>query len=217
MARCPNCNYLLVLLPKRNKYKCAKCSKLWRELFIDNREFRNWNGLQRDLTKDSVEKEIKQKKHKVRIETKKKRVKLTEEQKRQRWRGYYSKNREKILTKNREWRQNNLEYDKKLRKDYYQRNKVMIKVKVKLYQLKNKDKEAQRKYNYRLQKLEHFKAKDKERYCKNRDKIRQQQNTRYKLKKALALMGLENKEEKPSRLKIHIPNAHYLLSDQLDL
>jgi len=43
MAKCLNCNYTLVLLEHRRKYKCAKCGKLFPQSEIDNKEFVEWN------------------------------------------------------------------------------------------------------------------------------------------------------------------------------
>ncbi|MBI2106561.1 hypothetical protein HYT57_01120 [Candidatus Woesearchaeota archaeon] len=60
MARCIKCNYLLVLLPKRNKYKCPRCSSLFPEKEIDNKEFRIYNQRQRDIDREELEFEIKQ-------------------------------------------------------------------------------------------------------------------------------------------------------------
>ena len=50
MARCIKCNYLLVLLPKRSKYKCAKCSSLFPQREIDNRKFRSTTKDKENLT-----------------------------------------------------------------------------------------------------------------------------------------------------------------------
>jgi DNA-directed RNA polymerase subunit RPC12/RpoP len=38
-SRCPNCNYSLVLLERRAKYKCALCSKLFPQKEVDDKEF----------------------------------------------------------------------------------------------------------------------------------------------------------------------------------
>lgn len=49
MSRCPNCNYELVYLQHRRKYKCPKCSKLFSEKEIHLREHH------KDLEKDREE------------------------------------------------------------------------------------------------------------------------------------------------------------------
>ena len=49
MPQCPNCGYELVLLDRRLKYKCALCSRLYYQKYIENREFREWNKRQREL------------------------------------------------------------------------------------------------------------------------------------------------------------------------
>lgn len=89
MARCPKCSFALVLLPKRNKYKCAKCSSLFRQKFIDNREFRAWNKRQRGIEfKELTKKYIKEYKRQYRLDNKDKICKKAKE--------YYRKNRENI-------------------------------------------------------------------------------------------------------------------------
>jgi len=106
MPRCPNCGYILVLLEKRRKYKCAKCSNLYPQTFIDNEEFRNWNKLQKELDKQNL---------------RRKRPKLTEEQKRER-RNEYAKlwksaHKEKVNPRNRELYQINKEHIGTLHKE----------------------------------------------------------------------------------------------------
>jgi len=86
MARCTKCSYLLVLLPKRNKYKCSKCSSLFPQKDIENKEFRAWNKSQRLQDVENIKPE------------KKPRIKLSEEKR---------KLRAKESAK--KWKQNNLE------------------------------------------------------------------------------------------------------------
>ena len=43
------CNFALVLLEGRREYKCAQCSKVFPQLFVDNKEFRRENKLRRVL------------------------------------------------------------------------------------------------------------------------------------------------------------------------
>jgi len=47
--RCPNCSYLLVLLEKRRRYKCAKCGKVYLRKEIEHKDFRERNISQRRL------------------------------------------------------------------------------------------------------------------------------------------------------------------------
>ena len=49
MVQCPNCSYELVLLDRRLKYKCALCSRLYPQKWIENKEFREWNQRQKLL------------------------------------------------------------------------------------------------------------------------------------------------------------------------
>lgn len=53
MIRCPNCNYPLVLLSHRQKYKCAKCSKIYPQKQIEVEEFRKNNERQRQIDKEN--------------------------------------------------------------------------------------------------------------------------------------------------------------------
>lgn len=104
MPRCPNCSYILVLLEKRGKYKCAKCGKLFLKKEIEDEEFREWNITQRGEDKETLKP--------------KKRVKLTEEEKKQRTkessRKYYDKNIKKMRAYDRSRIRDRGEYNKKL-------------------------------------------------------------------------------------------------------
>lgn len=59
MPRCPNCSYILVLLEKRAKYKCAKCGKLFLQKEIDDKEFREYNKREKEKEKDDFQKNLK--------------------------------------------------------------------------------------------------------------------------------------------------------------
>ena len=60
MPRCPNCSYKLVFLEKRLRYKCAKCSRVFLQKFIENRDFRIWNNHRRETEMQELLIEIKQ-------------------------------------------------------------------------------------------------------------------------------------------------------------
>lgn len=47
--KCPNCNYHLVFLPNRRKYKCSICSKLLFQKEAETKAFREWNAKQKEL------------------------------------------------------------------------------------------------------------------------------------------------------------------------
>ena len=121
MPRCPNCSYMLVLLEKRRKYKCAKCSKLFFQKEIDNRHFREQNKrifledmkrinpsmyYHREFAKNHPEKikqyQINYKRNKLEGRFKK-RLNLTDEDRRERTnryaRAYYYKNKDNIKEK----------------------------------------------------------------------------------------------------------------------
>ena len=185
MARCIKCGYLLVLLSKRAKYKCSKCSKLWSKIYIDNKEFRTFNQRQRDLDREVLEIEIKQQKEeklKRRLEIQekllgiKKRIKLTEEERKQRKRehdrGYYYQNREKKLLQKKLWRQKNNEHYKNWKKQH------------------------------RLKQLEKIRQQDRIQFWR-------------KQQKALALQRLENEQYKAYQPEIHGSVSTYSLTQLL--
>ncbi|HLC37357.1 MAG TPA: hypothetical protein VJJ53_01085 [Candidatus Nanoarchaeia archaeon] len=131
MPRCPNCSYMLVLLEKRRKYKCAKCSKLFFQKEIDNRHFREQNKrifledmkrinpsmyYHREFAKNHPEKikqyQINYKRNKLEGRFKK-RLNLTDEDRRERTnryaRAYYYKNKDNIKEKLKKWREKNID------------------------------------------------------------------------------------------------------------
>ena len=97
MPRCLKCGYLLVLLPKRNKYKCAKCGKLYLQKDVENKEFREWNKERREIDKETIK--VSQKK---KFNESGKQTKLIDfEKKANLSKGYYWKHRDDILLKKR--------------------------------------------------------------------------------------------------------------------
>jgi ribosomal protein S27AE len=46
-SRCPECNYALVLLERRHRYKCAKCGRLFSKQEIGLKEFKEYNEAER--------------------------------------------------------------------------------------------------------------------------------------------------------------------------
>ena len=82
MPRCPNCSYILVLLERRGKYKCAKCGKLYPQKEIDDKEFREHNKRQKERDKDDYERQrilrLKHKPHRHKVSSREKQKKLTE-------------------------------------------------------------------------------------------------------------------------------------------
>ena len=85
MPRCPKCQYVLVLLEKRRRYRCAKCGSLCLHKLIDDKEFGKWNKWQRKQDKETI--------------NPKKRIKLSEEEKKQRLREYQNSYRERNMEK----------------------------------------------------------------------------------------------------------------------
>jgi transcription initiation factor TFIIIB Brf1 subunit/transcription initiation factor TFIIB len=110
MPNCPNCDYLLVLLEKRRKYKCAKCGKLFVQREIDLKEFQEWNKRQRQ----EEMKKIHPKLHSLRAYQGKNPERMKEYQRRYREKNkekisqqkakYYEANRSMLVEKSKEWR-----------------------------------------------------------------------------------------------------------------
>lgn len=185
MARCTKCNYLLVLLPKRNKYKCAKCSSLFPEREIDNREFRNYNQRQKEFDKEALELEIKQQKEdglrkrlerQKKLSAKEKRPKLTEEERNQKKR----------------------EYD---RKYYYQHRDDKI-LQKKLWRQKNNKHYKEWKKQHRLNQIEKIRQQDRIQFWRKQQKV-------------LALQRLENNKYGASKPEIHSLVSTYSLTQLL--
>jgi len=59
MPRCPNCSYILVLLEKRGKYKCAKCGKLFLRKEVESKDFREYNKRQKETDKEEFNRQLK--------------------------------------------------------------------------------------------------------------------------------------------------------------
>ena len=131
MARCIKCSYLLVLLPKRNKYKCSKCSSLFPQKDIENKEFRVWNKRQRLQDIENIKPE------------KKPRIKLSEEEKTRRTKESIKK-----------WRERNKERCRELSEINYEKNKDKILAGKKAYRQEIKDKDRIRRKDYRHQQID---------------------------------------------------------------
>jgi transcription initiation factor TFIIIB Brf1 subunit/transcription initiation factor TFIIB len=155
MPRCPNCSYILVLLERRGKYKCAKCGKLYPQKQIDDKEFRGYNKRQREKDKEDYEQQLrlrlKYKPHRHKVSSKEKQKKLTDfkavhyalhkgyyrkinAQQYQKFKEKilakaqerYEKNREAILKRNKMWQSNNKERSRETHKKYRQANRDKI-------------------------------------------------------------------------------------------
>ncbi len=136
MPRCPNCSYMLVLLERRRKYKCAKCGNLYPQKDIELKDFKKWNLRQRISDKENIKKESKPKgkrpvlTEEERIERAKAYMKkyYTENKEKFRERGleYRKKNRAKERERERIWRENNQERYNARKREYYRRNKERL-------------------------------------------------------------------------------------------
>ena len=103
MVKCPKCNYTLVLLEHRQKYKCAKCGRLFPQQEIDAREFREKNKLERQKDRKQWLKEARANTNakkaisKIIGEINNPKHRKTKEE-------YYEKNRETIINQKRSYR-----------------------------------------------------------------------------------------------------------------
>ena len=129
MPRCPNCNYELVLLEHRQKYKCAKCGKLFPQKEVEIKEFREWNRRQRQEEKERVEQELKQ--------NKEQKPKLSKEEKlarsREAQRKFREENREEYNQTKREYWASNHNHLLEKRRENYKKKKAQILARQKLY------------------------------------------------------------------------------------
>ncbi|MFH1591971.1 MAG: hypothetical protein ABIB47_01240 [Candidatus Woesearchaeota archaeon] len=130
MARCIKCNYLLVLLPKRNKYKCSKCGSLFPQSDIDNKEFRSWNKRQRLEDIENIK------------PARKPRVKLSDDERKRRTKESAKK-----------WRENNNKRCRELSEKNYYKNRDKILARKKEYRQEIKDKDRIRRKEYRHQQI----------------------------------------------------------------
>jgi len=181
MPTCPNCNYELVLLSSRLKYKCPLCSKLYSKKLIENKTFRIWNKKQKEQDLHNLQLEIKQRKEslqerkilkslKLLFKEKRHYNKLTPEEKEQRIKNYskwyYHKNKEKLLEQDDKWRQANPEKYSLTNKRWLAKNKDKRRNFLKAYRIRNLSLEQQ---NLRLA---HWRRKQKalaDTYLKNTD------------------------------------------------
>ncbi len=138
MPRCPNCNYTLVFLEHRRKYKCPRCSRHYPQKEIDTKEFVEYNKRERKADKETLNgNSLKQKK-------------LTEFEMKQRRLAYQKK-----------WRENNPYYHFKKCKEYYNKNKEKILESKKEFRKKNGKALAERLKVWKSKKIEEIRALDR--------------------------------------------------------
>ena len=155
MSRCPNCNYELVLLEHRRKYKCAKCSKLFSHIEIETKEFSQLNKRERQKEKEEAEKQ----KKKDKLEYAKQYQKENPEKTKAKCKKYYEKNKKKISEKARLYRKTNPEKCAEISRRYYEKHKEQ-----------NPEKYNQSKREYWAKNKTHLQQKRKENY--ERQKLR---------------------------------------------
>ena len=143
MPRCPNCQYILVLLEHRRKYKCAKCSRLYFQKYIENKEFEEYNKRQRILDKENLKSERKQK------------TKLSNEEKKLRAKNYRLNHK----TEHRVHSQN-----------FYEKNKDKILANKKTYRLNSKIKYNAWRRNYRAEQQDRIRLLTRISFWRNKQK-----------------------------------------------
>ena len=143
MPRCPNCNYKLVLIEHRRKYKCAKCGKLFSQKEIDDKEFRELNNKRRAEAKKEARKEyckqyVRENKDKFKVWAKKNYEK-NKEKIREKQKEYYEKHKEELSEKAKEKRRQQTPKEKE-KYNFYKRgywashNQEVLQKKKKNYQ-----------------------------------------------------------------------------------
>ena len=130
--QCPNCNYSLVLLSSRFKYKCSLCNKLFFQKEIDDKTFRQWNFLQRKTDKENLQR---------------KRIRLTEEEKNANLEKYIQKNREILTLKAKLWREKNKENYNIWVKEYISRDKDKVRLNARIRFWRKKQRELSLQYS----------------------------------------------------------------------
>ena len=133
MPRCPNpkCNYPLVFLEARGKYKCPLCGKLYIQKEIDSGEFLKYNEQQKIKDKEMLKEEYKAKAKE--LKELKKAIKsmfkkdADKDELKAKAREYYSKNNYRILEWHDNWKETNRERFSLTKKKWNENNKVRIK------------------------------------------------------------------------------------------
>ncbi len=172
MPKCFNCNYELVLLSSRPKYKCAICSKLYPKKEVEAKEFRRWNESQREKDKKGIE-----------LKHKKKKTLLNEKKIGRTFRLLFKQHRIKLNPEER------IERKKERDKNYYYAHREEIIKKKKILVQKTKEQYNAWKRQYRQENLDTIKLKDQIQYYR-------------KQQKALAVRWLENEQYKVSSIKL---------------
>lgn len=199
--KCQKCNYDLVLLPNRGKYKCALCSKLYFKKEAESKEFRILNQKQRELDEFNTDVELNQRLNEFKATKKALKLlfKVSERAKSNHRKDYYLRNKERIKLSKKEYYQKNkdkitqnvkayqeLNKEKKLDYDkvYYIHNKNKRNLNKKIWISKNKDWYKEWKKNYRLKQIEEKRQMEMIAYYRKRQKV-------------LTLDYLKNNKHKP--------------------
>jgi hypothetical protein len=132
MPRCPNCNYSLVLLEHRQKYKCPKCSKLFSQKQIETLEFQKFNKFERQKDKERILSKPQPKQKQLSLSRFTKKDSSIAYQ-----RKFRKEHREEYNTKKREYWASNREHLLEKRKENYILNKDRISSKSREWNLKN--------------------------------------------------------------------------------
>jgi hypothetical protein len=126
MHRCLKCNYQLVFLEKRHKYKCAKCSSLFTEEEIKLEEFKKYNKEKREEEEVRIEEEGKEERkaeRKRRLNERRLNGRKLKTDNPNYGKEYYQKNKERITKQLREYYIEHREEISKSRREKYSANK----------------------------------------------------------------------------------------------
>jgi len=129
IERCPNCSYILVLIQRRRKYKCAKCSRLFLQKEIEDKTFREWNKREKRLDTENIKIE-KRPRNRLSEEEIKRRAKeghkKWREKNKEKLKQHYLENKEQLLSENREWFKNNKKKRSEYTKKFYSDNRERL-------------------------------------------------------------------------------------------
>jgi hypothetical protein len=171
--KCPKCNYGLVFLSSRMKYKCSLCSKLYLKKESENKTFRTWNIKQREIDDINLNIELNQRLNEFKEAKKalKTLFRASKKSKLRYRRQYYLKNNEKLKAKFKEYYKRNKDWMLEQDDLWRERNKERYLLTYKNWLLKNKDKRTMFLKTYIINNISLEKQKLRLAYWRNKQNL----------------------------------------------
>jgi len=119
---------MLVLLSHRQKYKCAKCSRLYYQKPIEDREFREWNEKQRNINKNELKRKRNRDWNKDNKDYRKEYYRKNKEKIKQKANEHYYNKKDHILAHKRIYRQHSKDKYNEWRREYRNIKKERIRL-----------------------------------------------------------------------------------------